>query len=76
MDIKLEVCKHDEYCGGCIYQGKEYGEQLAIKEGQVKEYIKENELLVESLDSIEPTPARYRYRNKKDYTFGDLVKDG
>lgn len=76
MDIKLEVCKHDEYCGGCIYQGKEYGEQLAIKEGQVKEYIRENELVVESLDSIEPTPARYRYRNKMDYTFGDLVKDG
>ena len=30
----MNICKHDEYCGGCIYQGVPYEEQLKIKEKQ------------------------------------------
>ena len=32
-----EVCPHSEFCGGCIYQGVSYADQLAEKEKQVKE---------------------------------------
>ena len=28
-------CPHDEFCGGCVYQGLEYRKQLEIKEGEV-----------------------------------------
>ena len=31
----MDVCKHDEFCGGCIYQGISYEEQLKIKENEV-----------------------------------------
>ena len=30
----MDVCKHDEFCGGCIYQGISYEEQLKIKENE------------------------------------------
>ena len=72
----MEICKHDDMCGGCMYQGTEYEEQLRIKEAQVKEYISENEIKVKKFDHIEGAPSLYHYRNKMDYTFGDLVKDG
>ena len=72
----MDICKHDEMCGGCIFQGTAYEEQLKIKEEQVRQYIRENELSVGQLDKIEGAPSVYRYRNKMDYTFGDLEKDG
>ena len=32
----FNICQHDEFCGGCIYQGVPYEEQLAVKEAEVK----------------------------------------
>lgn len=72
----MELCKHDEFCGGCIYQGIEYEEQLKIKENQVLELLEKNEVTPDVIDKIEGCPHQYRYRNKMEYTFGDLVKDG
>ena len=72
----MEICKHDDMCGGCMYQGTEYEEQLRIKEAQVKEYISENGIKVKKFEHIEGAPSLYHYRNKMDYTFGDFVKDG
>lgn len=72
----MDVCKHDEFCGGCIYQGKEYEEQLKIKEEEVLRLLREKEVSPENIDQIEGCPDRYRYRNKMEYTFGDMVKDG
>lgn len=72
----MEICKHDEMCGGCIYQGVSYEEQLKIKEEQVKQYMLENGIKAEHFESIEGAPSVSAYRNKMDYTFGDLVKDG
>ena len=28
----MNICKHNDFCGGCIYQGMDYGQQLRIKE--------------------------------------------
>ena len=75
-DFKL--CPHTEYCGGCLYQGVPYEEQLRIKEEEVHRLFAEKGIEPERFDAIEGCPPdfRYRYRNKMEYTFGDLVKDG
>ena len=31
----MNICKHNDFCGGCIYQGMDYGQQLRIKEDEV-----------------------------------------
>lgn len=72
----MEICKHDEFCGGCIYQGKTYEGQLKIKESEVLELLDKKGVTVDFVDKIEGCPNQYRYRNKMEYTFGDLVKDG
>lgn len=72
------ICIHDEFCGGCIYQGMSYEEQLAAKEKEVLDLLKAKHIVPEVYDGIEgcPEDGRYRYRNKMEYTFGDFVKDG
>ncbi|MEG0829057.1 MAG: 23S rRNA (uracil(1939)-C(5))-methyltransferase RlmD [Anaerovoracaceae bacterium] len=72
----MEICRHDEVCGGCIYQGVAYKEQLEIKNNEVIKALEKWEISYDTLLDIEPTPNQYRYRNKMEYTFGDLVKDG
>ena len=74
----FKTCVHDEFCGGCVYQGVPYEDQLANKEGEVKGLLKEKGVWPEVFDGIEGCldEHRYRYRNKMEYTFGDMVKDG
>ncbi len=70
------ICPQDEFCGGCIYQGVPYEEQLKAKEGEVRALLERNKVEPEVFDHIEGCPSQYAYRNKMEYTFGDLVKDG
>ena len=70
------LCQHREFCGGCIHQGVPYEEQLKIKEDEVKALMSAKAVKYEKMDPIEGCPDAYRYRNKMEYTFGDLVKDG
>lgn len=72
----MEICKHDEFCGGCIYQGIPYEEQLKIKEKEVLGYLKDRNIEYGEFLGIEPCPNLYAYRNKMEYTFGDLIKGG
>ncbi len=82
------ICRYAGICGGCLYQGFPYEEQLKIKEGQVlkllgaylgrlksdrEDIFKETEVLY---DGILPSPKQYGYRNKMEFTFGDETKDG
>ena len=76
MESNLKKCPHDEVCGGCIYQGIPYEEQLKIKEREIQKLLKKNKVCPDKIDSIEGCPSQYAYRNKMEYTFGDLVKDG
>ncbi|MBR6472865.1 MAG: 23S rRNA (uracil(1939)-C(5))-methyltransferase RlmD [Firmicutes bacterium] len=73
---ELKICPHDEFCGGCIYQGVPYEEQLRSKEREVRTLLEKNGVCPEVIDPIEGCPSQYAYRNKMEYTFGDLVKDG
>ena len=59
-----------------MYQGVPYEEQLANKAGEVRGLLEKKDIRYEDLLPIEPAPDRYAYRNKMEYTFGDMVKDG
>lgn len=72
----MEICKHNEFCGGCIYQGVPYEEQLKIKEAEVRGLLEKKEIACKEILPIEPSPSKYAYRNKMEYTFGDMEKGG
>jgi 23S rRNA (uracil1939-C5)-methyltransferase len=69
-------CKHTEWCGGCLYQGMPYDEQLQLKQNEMKSLLFANGIEPRAVAPIVGSPDCYRYRNKMEYTFGDLVKDG
>ena len=66
----MDRCKA-EGCGGCAFQGIPYEEQLAAKEKEVRSLLKNYESVFEG---IQATPSQYNYRNKMEYTFGNLAK--
>ncbi len=72
----MEICKHTECCGGCSMQGIPYREQLAMKEKQVLELLAEKAIHPGVYLGIQGSPRQLAYRNKMEYTFGDMVKDG
>lgn len=71
-----EPCKHSQLCGGCIYQGIPYQEQLEMKAKAVLHLLREKEVPFQKFLGIEGSPSQMAYRNKMEYTFGDEVKDG
>ena len=75
-NMENSKCVHSDFCGGCIYQGKSYQEQLEIKENEVKGLLLKRKIEPEKTDRIQGCPSQYAYRNKMEYTFGDYVKDG
>lgn len=79
---ELPICVHNEFCGGCIYQDLAYEKQRIAKGKEVLSLMKQKDADLSTLEEpFEPenligAPKLYRYRNKMEYTFGDLVKDG
>lgn len=72
----MEICRDSNVCGGCVYQGVPYEEQLKNKFGEVRSLIDKKDIRYGELLDIEPAPNRYYYRNKMEYTFGDMEKNG
>lgn len=75
LETKEDVCPHFGACGGCLYQSLPYGEQLKIKEAQVKELLDgvcENY----EFEGIKGSPVEDGYRNKMEFSFGDECKNG
>ena len=74
-----DCCRHFGTCGGCSYLSMPYEESLRIKEKQVRDLLapvlakQEGECVFEP---IKPSPVRFGYRNKMEFSFGDEVKDG
>ena len=75
MDIN-SICPASKRCGGCSYQGVPYEDQLKNKLGEVKGFLRAEGLDHSIVTGIMPSPCRFRYRNKMEYTFGNEVKDG
>ena len=72
----MEQCLQSQNCGGCVYQGVSYEEQLKTKQSQVKGFLTEQGINSQIMSDIVPCPVRYNYRNKMDFAFGNETKDG
>jgi len=72
----MEICRHHESCGGCIYQEFPYQEQIILKGKEVKRLLDEKKIAYGKYLGIEGSPKRTAYRNKMEYTFGDEIKNG
>ncbi|MCL1983129.1 MAG: 23S rRNA (uracil(1939)-C(5))-methyltransferase RlmD [Clostridiales bacterium] len=70
------VCAHNEVCGGCDYQAVSYEDQLRIKNDEVKRLLEEKSVKFGEYLGISGSPDMYRYRNKMEYTFGNMAKGG
>ncbi len=69
-------CPHYDLCGGCISQQVPYEKQLEFKALQVKKLFQKAELPMGEYLGIEGSPSQWAYRNKMEFTFGDLEKGG
>jgi len=72
----MEICKHNEGCGGCIYQEIPYQDQIILKGKEVLRLLDEKKINYGKYLGIEGSPKRNAYRNKMEYTFGDEIKNG
>lgn len=66
-------------CGGCTYLSLPYEEQLHIKEMQVKRLLDgvlDRQEKSWQWEGIKGSPKAYEYRNKMEFTFGDVSKGG
>lgn len=69
-------CPDFGVCGGCAYQNMSYENQLTLKEGMVKSII-DNVVKDDYIwEGIIGSPEVYGYRNKMEFSFGDICKDG
>ena len=69
------VCPHFGICGGCFYQTVSYKNQLKIKEGHVRDLLKDY-VSDDVWEGIKGSPKVWEYRNKMEFSFGDEIKDG
>ncbi|HUM56740.1 MAG TPA: 23S rRNA (uracil(1939)-C(5))-methyltransferase RlmD, partial [Bacillota bacterium] len=53
-----------------------YDRQLAEKEQAVMKFLEDKNIECKNIQKIQPSPMKHRYRNKMEYTFGDMEKDG
>lgn len=75
--IETEIgCPHFGSCGGCTYQRLTYEEELKFKESLVLELFEREGIKDFNYLGIEESPRIEGYRNKMEYTFGDVEKGG
>ena len=72
---QLETCMHKELCGGCSYQGIPYMYQLKHKNYEVLDLLNKRGIKPEKMDDIQGCTDIFYYRNKMEYTFGNIEKD-
>ena len=71
-----KLCPQHEHCGGCIYQGLSYQDQYAAKDKSVRRLLDKHDIDESVYLGMEPAISTGGYRNKMEYTFGDLEKGG
>lgn len=85
LELEEAPCAHFGSCGGCTYLNLSYGEQLKLKEQQVKELLKPvyeayaregGPVFEERFEGVYGSPRQFGYRNKMEFSFGDCYKDG
>ena len=75
----LPQCPNYGICGGCLYQGIPYEEELKIKESQIRKLftpVLGEEGFDAIFEGIKGSPVSREYRNKMEFSFGDCEKGG
>jgi 23S rRNA (uracil1939-C5)-methyltransferase len=64
------VCQHYEICGGCTWQDLDYERQLYYKRKQIVDCLEHIGNFEEiPIDDIRPSPDKFFYRNKMEFSF-------
>ncbi|MBQ9580382.1 MAG: 23S rRNA (uracil-5-)-methyltransferase RumA, partial [Lachnospiraceae bacterium] len=66
------ACPHFNECGGCTYQNLSYEDQIALKEGQLREIFEEvlpKGAFTEVWEGVKRSPKQFEYRNKMEFSF-------
>ncbi len=71
-----KLCPQAEHCGGCIYQGVPYQDQYVSKDKSIRRLLDKHDIDPDVYLGMEPALCTGGYRNKMEYTFGDLEKGG
>jgi len=69
-------CPHFSDCGGCSSQNISYEKQLEFKKEQVLELLEKAGISGFEFLGIQGSPEEYEYRNKMEFSFGDMRKGG
>jgi len=69
-------CPHFGNCGGCYSQNVNYEKQLEFKKEQVLELLEKAGISGFDFLGIQGSPEVYEYRNKMEFSFGDMRKGG
>ena len=71
-------CPHFEECGGCYMRQISYEDQLDVKSGALKELFEPvlGEKFEKIYEGIFASPEETGYRNKMEFSFGDMDKEG
>ena len=72
----FKECKLNGLCGGCLHQGVPYEEQHRLKNQQVLDLFDRFHVDASVYQGMVPAETPYRYRNKMEYTFGDVEIGG
>ncbi|TDT63300.1 23S rRNA (uracil-5-)-methyltransferase RumA [Fonticella tunisiensis] len=70
------ICPHFGVCGGCSYQTLSYEHQIELKASQVKRLLDDAGIGEYEFLGIERSPREFQYRNKMEFSFGDVERGG
>lgn len=69
-------CPHFGVCGGCSSQNLTYDKQLELLGKEICDLFESKDLPMGMYLGVKESPNRWEYRNKMEFTFGDLEKGG
>ena len=69
-------CPHFGVCGGCSSQNLTYEKQLELLSDEVCELFEDKDIQMGMYLGVKGSENTWEYRNKMEFTFGDLEKGG